>query len=143
MFLENHIFHVFSQKKQRHSSAPFLKELFLPHSCWSDARCQEASGPTRIPLWHRQGQRGHLNISQSWAGSALHLKPRTSLIGLSLPTVLSFGLSLCQKKQESNVFIFNFHNLDPKACGQGWLFLNREFRSHAEPHWCFSVVELR
>lgn len=92
------------QRKQKHSLASFSKELSVPHSCWSETRCQEASDPTGISLWRCGGQRGHLNISQSRAGSAPSLKHGAWLIGLSLPTILSFGLFICQKKKKKATF---------------------------------------
>lgn len=84
----------------------FFKRTFCSHSCCSDTRCQEASDPTRISVWRYWGQRGHLKISQSQAGSTPSLKYGSWLIGLSFSTVLSFGLSICQKRKKKASFLY-------------------------------------
>lgn len=90
------------------------------------------------------GQRGHLKISWSSSDSTPSLKHRTWLIGASLPTILSFGLSICQEKKESNIPILNFLNLDPTACDKAWLSQPWVFSLYnTEPHWFFSVAEWR
>ena len=120
---------IFSFRGNKYTGWPRSKELFAHILAGQISSAKEASIPTRISLWCYWGQRGNFKISPSRAGWTPSLKHGDWLIGLSLPTVLSFGLSMCQKKKkkESNIPVLNFHKLEPTECDKGWLFLNREF----------------
>lgn len=119
---------IFSFRGNKYTGWPRSKELFAYILAGQIPSAKEASDPTRISLWCYWGQRDNLKISPSQAGSTPSLKHGDWLIGLSLSTALSFGLSMCQKKKKKKAtFLYLiFTNLSQQNVTM-WLFLNHEF----------------